>query len=135
MKNNEILIVQDYLKITFGNEEIQIRKPETENDLNSIFINNSRVGNIFRDIDPDDKEVTYTVSIPISLSSDNNISHQQYLIDLLGTDKIFLTGRGSIDDSQEVYLRRNEDDEYIGIIYKNDDSSYTFTMSILDFDL
>ena len=135
MKNNEILIVQDYLKITFGNEEIQIRKPETENDLNSIFINNSRVGNIFRDIDPDDKEVTYTVSIPISLSSDNNISHQQYLIDLLGTDKIFLTGRGSIDDSQEVYLRRSEDDEYIGIIYKNDDSSYTFTMSILDFDL
>ena len=135
MKNNEILIVQDYLKITFGNEEIQIRKPETENDLNSIFINNSRVGNIFRDIDPDDKEVTYTISIPISLSSDNNVSHQQYLIDLLGIDKIFLTGRGSIDDSQEVYLRRNEDDEYIGIIYKNDDASYTFTMSILDFDL
>ena len=135
MKNNEILIVQDYLKITFGNEEIQIRKPETENDLNSIFINNSRVGNIFRDIDPDDKEVTYTISIPISLSSDNNVSHQQYLIDLLGTDKIFLTGRGSIDDSQEVYLRRSEDDEYIGINYKNDDSSYTFTMSILDFDL
>ena len=135
MKNNEILIVQDYLKITFGNEEIQIRKPETENDLNSIFINNSRVGNIFRDIDPDDKEVTYTLSIPISLSSDNNVSHQQYLIDLLGTDKIFLTSRGSIDDSQEVYLRRSEDDEYIGIIYKNDDASYTFTMSILDFDL
>ena len=135
MKNNEILIVQDYLKITFGNEEIQIRKPDAENDLNSIFINNSRVGNIFRDIDPDDKEVTYTISIPISLSSDNNVSHQQYWIDLLGTDKIFLTGRGSIDDSQEVYLRRSEDDEYIGIIYKNDDSSYTFTMSILDFDL
>ena len=120
MKNNEILIVQDYLKITFGNEEIQIRKPETENDLNSIFINNSRVGNIFRDIDPDDKEVTYTLSIPISLSSDNNVSHQQYLIDLLGTDKIFLTGRGSIDDSQEVYLRRNEDDEYICLLYTSD---------------
>ena len=59
----------------------------------------------------------------------------QYLINLFGTDKIFLTGRGSIDDSQEVYLKRSEDDEYIGIIYKNDDSSYTFTMSILDFDL
>ena len=85
--------------------------------------------------DPDDKEVTYTVSIPISLSGENNISHQQYLINLLGTDKIFLTGRGSIDDSQEVYLKRAEDDEYIGIVYKNDDASYTFTMSILDFDL
>jgi len=135
MKNDEILIVQDYLRITFGNEDIQIRKPESDDDLNSIFIKNSRIGNIFRDIDPDDKEVTYTVSIPISLSGDNDLSHQQYLINLLGTDKIFLTGRGSIDDSQEVYLRRNEDDEYIGIIYKNDDTSFTFTMSILDFDL
>ena len=66
MKNDEILIVQDYLRITFGNEEIQIRKSENEDSLNSIFINNSRIGNIFRDIDPDDKEVTYTVSIPIS---------------------------------------------------------------------
>ena len=135
MKNDEILIVQDYLRITFGNEDIQIRKPESDDDLNSIFIKNSRIGNIFRDIDPDDKEVTYTVSIPISLSGDNDLSRQQYLINLLGTDKIFLTGRGSIDDSQEVYLRRNEDDEYIGIIYKNDDTSFTFTMSILDFDL
>ena len=135
MKNDEILIVQDYLRITFGNEDIQIRKPENDDDLNSIFIKNSRIGNIFRDIDPDDKEVTYTLSIPISLSGDNDLSHQQYLINLLGTDKIFLTDRGSIDDSQEVYLKRSEDDEYIGIIYKNDDSSYTFTMSILDFDL
>ena len=135
MKNDEILIVQDYLRITFGNEEIQIRKSDSEDNLNSIFINNSRIGNIFRDIDPDDKEVTYTVIIPISLSGENNISHQQYLIDLLGTDKIFLTSRGSIDDSQEVYLKRAEDDEYIGIVYKNDDASYTFTMSILDFDL
>ena len=135
MKNDEILIVQDYLRITFGNEDIQIRKPENNDDLNSIFIKNSRIGNIFRDIDPDDKEVTYTLSIPISLSGDNDLSHQQYLINLLGTDKIFLTDRGSIDDSQEVYLKRSEDDEYIGIIYKNDDSSYTFTMSILDFDL
>jgi hypothetical protein len=104
MKNDEILIVQDYLRITFGNEDIQIRKPENIDDLNSIFIKNSRIGNIFRDIDPDDKEVTYTVSIPISLSGDNDLSHQQYLINLFGTDKIFLTGRGSIDDSQEVYL-------------------------------
>ncbi|GIS06692.1 MAG: hypothetical protein CM15mP109_14480 [Candidatus Dadabacteria bacterium] len=38
MKNDEILIVQDYLRITFGNEEIQIRKSENEDNLNSIFI-------------------------------------------------------------------------------------------------
>ena len=95
MKNDEILIVQDYLRITFGNEDIQIRKPESDDDLNSIFIKNSRIGNIFRDIDPDDKEVTYTASIPISLSGDKDLSHQQYLINLFGNDKIFSTGTAS----------------------------------------
>ena len=48
MKNDEILIVQDYLRITFGNEDIQIRKPENKDDSNSIFIKNSRIGDIFR---------------------------------------------------------------------------------------
>ena len=48
MKNDEILIVQDYLRITFGNEEIQIRKSENGDDLNSIFINKRISGCSFK---------------------------------------------------------------------------------------
>ena len=51
------------------------------------------------------------------------------------SDNIILSGRGSIDDSQEVYLKQDNDKEYIGIIYKDDSASFSFTMSILDFDL
>ena len=80
-------------------------------------------------------EISYSLNIPISLSSDNEMTHNQYLIKLFNNNNIILSGRGSIGDSQEVYLNQGDEKEYIGIIYKDDSASYTFTMSILDFDL
>ncbi|MBT4695844.1 MAG: DUF3126 family protein [Alphaproteobacteria bacterium] len=135
MQNDEILIVQNYLRETFSNDEIQIRKSDSDTNLCNIFINNISVGNIFRDEDPDDDEISYSLNIPISLSSDNEMTHNQYLIKLFNNNNIILSGRGSIGDSQEVYLNQGDEKEYIGIIYKDDSASYTFTMSILDFDL
>ena len=135
MQNDEILIVQNYLRQTFSNDEIQIRKSDLELGLCNIFIKNVSVGEIFRDEDPDDDETSYSLNIPISLSSDSKITHNQYLKNLFNNNDISLSGRGSIDDSQEVYLNRNDENEYIGIIYKDDSASFTFTMSILDFDL
>lgn len=135
MQNDEILIVQNYLRETFSNDDIQIRKSDSDTNLCNIFINNISVGNIFRDEDPDDDEISYSLNIPISLSSDNEMTHNQYLIKLFNNNNIILSGRGSIGDSQEVYLNQGDEKEYIGIIYKDDSASYTFTMSILDFDL
>ena len=135
MQNDEILIVQNYLRQTFSNDEIQIRKSDLELGSCNIFIKNVSVGEIFRDEDPDDDETSYSLNIPISLSSDSKITHNQYLKNLFNNNDISLSGRGSIDDSQEVYLNRNDENEYIGIIYKDDSASFTFTMSILDFDL
>ena len=135
MQNDEILIVQNYLRETFSNDEIQIRRSDSDTNLCNIFINNISVGNIFRDEDPDDDEISYSLNIPISLSSDNEMTHNQYLIKLFNNNNIILSGRGSIGDSQEVYLNQGDEKEYIGIIYKDDSASYTFTMSILDFDL
>jgi hypothetical protein len=135
MQNDEILIVQNYLRQTFSNDEIQIRKSDLELGSCNIFIKNVSVGEILRDEDPDDDETSYSLNIPISLSSDSKITHSQYLKNLFNNNDISLSGRGSIDDSQEVYLNRNDENEYIGIIYKDDSASFTFTMSILDFDL
>ena len=54
MQNDEILIVQNYLRQTFSNDEIQIRKSDSDINLCNIFISNISVGNILRDEDPDD---------------------------------------------------------------------------------
>ena len=74
MQNDEILIVQNYLRQTFSNDEIQIRKSDSDINLCNIFISNISVGNIFRDEDPDDDEISYSLNIPISISSENDIT-------------------------------------------------------------
>ena len=89
MQNDEILIVQNYLRQTFSNDEIQIRKSESDINLCNIFISNISVGNILRDEDPDDDEISYSLNIPISLSSDNEITHSQYLTKLFNLFVIF----------------------------------------------
>ena len=86
MQNDEILIVQNYLRETFSNDEIQIRKSDSDTNLCNIFINNISVGNILRDEDPDDDEISYSLNIPISLSSDNEMTHNQYLIKLFNNN-------------------------------------------------
>ena len=80
MQNDEILIVQNYLRETFSNDEIQIRKSDSDINLCNIFISNISVGNILRDEDPDDDEISYSLNIPISLSSDNEMTHSQYSV-------------------------------------------------------
>ena len=79
MQNDEILIVQNYLRETFSNDEIQIRKSDSDINLCNIFISNISVGNILSDEDPDDDEISSFFNFPISLSSDNEMTHSQYL--------------------------------------------------------
>lgn len=58
---------------------------------------------------------------------------ENYLCRQFAGARITLKPR-KVDDSVEVLLR----DEFIGVIYKDEDegeTSYTFTMSILDIDL
>ena len=58
---------------------------------------------------------------------------ESYLCRQFAGARIILKPR-KVDDSVEVLLR----DEFIGVIYKDEDegeTSYTFTMSILDIDL
>ena len=50
--------------------------------------------------------------------------------------KIIISDRGSIEDSKEVLiLNENAEEEFIGVVFRDNDASCTFSMSILDFDL
>lgn len=62
------------------------------------------------------------------------IKLQNYLQKLFKNKDINVRVRPNQSDSLEVYM----DEEYIGLIYKDDDEgeiSYDFQMAILDFDL
>ena len=59
---------------------------------------------------------------------------EKYLQKLFGLKTIRVTGRPKQKDSAEVYIG----DEFVGVLYRDDedeDLSYQFQMSILDFDL
>lgn len=59
---------------------------------------------------------------------------QNYLQKLFSNTNILVKIRPNQTDSVEVYMA----DEYIGLIYKDEDegeTSYDFQMAILDFDL
>ena len=60
---------------------------------------------------------------------------EKYLQKLFGLKTIRVKGRPKQEDSAEVYIG----DEFVGVLYRDDedeeDLSYQFQMSILDFDL
>ena len=50
--------------------------------------------------------------------------------------KIIISDRGSIEDSKEVsILNSQNEEEFLGVIFRDNDASCTFSVSILDFDL
>ena len=50
--------------------------------------------------------------------------------------KIRISARGAIEDSKEVSIISGEDEEeFLGVVFEDNDASCTFSMSILDFDL
>ena len=51
-------------------------------------------------------------------------------------DNINYQSSGNIDRGNKVLiLNENAEEEFIGVVFKDNDASCTFSMSILDFDL
>lgn len=56
---------------------------------------------------------------------------QAYFRRVFGNDLLQVRARPKKDDSCEVY----KEDEFLGVIYKDEDDDYNFSMAILDVDL
>lgn len=56
---------------------------------------------------------------------------QAYLRTTFGNERLFVHGRKGKDDSAEVTLG----EEFIGVIFKDEDGDYNFNMAILEIDL
>ena len=56
---------------------------------------------------------------------------QAYFRRLFGNDLLQVRARPKKDDSCELY----KEDEFLGVIYKDEDDDYNFSMAILDVDL
>ena len=136
MNNDEILIIQNYLRDIFDNEDISIRKDQDIPPTASLFIYSEAIGNLQKDDDPDEEDISYSLTIPIDHSITDKENLETNIQSLSKKKKIIISDRGSIEDSKEVLiLNENAEEEFIGVVFRDNDASCTFSMSILDFDL
>ena len=136
MNNDEILIIQNYLRDIFDNEDISVRKDQDVPPTASIFISSEAIGSLQKDDDPDEEDISYSLTIPIDHSIADKENLETNIQSLSKKKKIIISDRGSIEDSKEVLiLNENDEEEFIGVIFRDNDASCTISMSILDFDL
>ena len=136
MNNDEILIIQNYLRDLFDNEDISVRKDQDVPPTASIFISSEAIGSLQKDDDPDEEDISYSLTIPIDYSINDKENLESNIQSLSKKKKIIISDRGSIEDSKEVLiLNENDEEEFIGVVFRDNDASCTFSMSILDFDL
>ena len=136
MNNDEILIIQNYLRDIFDNEDISVRKDQDVPPTASIFISSEAIGSLQKDDDPDEEDISYSLTIPIDHSITDKENLETNIQSLSKKKKIIISDRGSIEDSKEVLiLSENAEEEFIGVVFRDNDASCTFSMSILDFDL
>ena len=136
MNNDEILIIQNYLRDIFDNEDISVRKDQDVPPTASIFISSEAIGSLQKDDDPDEEDISYSLTIPIDHSIADKENLKTNIQSLSKKKKIIISDRGSIEDSKEVLIiNENAEEEFIGVVFRDNDASCTFSMSILDFDL
>ena len=136
MNNDEILLIQNYLRDIFDNEDISVRKDQDIPPTASIFISSEAIGGLQKDDDPDEEDISYSLTIPIDHSITDKENLETNIQSLSKKKKIIISDRGSIEDSKEVLiLNENAEEEFIGVVFRDNDASCTFSMSILDFDL
>ena len=136
MNNDEILIIHNYLRDIFDNEDISVRKDQDVPPTASIFISSEAIGSLQKDDDPDEEDISYSLTIPIDHSIADKENLETNIQSLSKKKKIIISDRGSIEDSKEVLiLNENDEEEFIGVVFRDNDASCTFSMSILDFDL
>ena len=102
----------------------------------SLFIFSEAIGSLQRDDDPDEEDISYSLSMPIEYSINDTENLMKNIQHISQKKKIIISDRGSIKDSKEISIvNENNEEEFLGVIFKDNDASCTFSMSILDFDL
>ena len=132
----KILLIQNYLRDIFDNENLSVRKDQDIPPTASLFIFSEAIGSLQRDDDPDEEDISYSLSMPIEYSINDTENLMKNIQHISQKKKIIISDRGSIKDSKEISIvNENNEEEFLGVIFKDNDASCTFSMSILDFDL
>ncbi len=136
MNNDEVLLIQNYLRDIFDNEEISIRKEQDVPPIAKFFIGKEAIGFLKKDDDSDEDDISYSLTVFVESDINNSENLKNKLQSISKKKEIIISDRGAIEDSKEVsIITADNEEEFLGIIFEDNDASCLFSMSILDFDL
>jgi len=136
MNNDEILLIQNYLRDIFDNEEISIRKEQEVPPIAKFFLGKEAIGFLKKDDDSDEDDISYSLTVFVESDINNSEDLQNKIQSISKKKRIIISDRGAIEDSKEVsIITADNEEEFLGIIFEDNDASCIFSMSILDFDL
>jgi len=136
MNNDEILLIQNYLRDIFDNEEISIRKEQDVPPIAKFFIGKEAIGFLKKDDDSYEDDISYSLTVFVESDINNSENLKNKLQSISKKKEIIISDRGAIEDSKEVsIITADNEEEFLGIIFEDNDASCLFSMSILDFDL
>ena len=136
MNNDEILLIQNYLRDIFDNEEISIRKEQEVPPIAKFFLGKEAIGFLKKDDDSDEDDISYSLTVFVESDINNSEDLQNKIQSISKKKRIIISDRGAIEDSKEVsIITVDNEEEFLGIIFEDIDASCIFSMSILDFDL
>ena len=136
MNNDEILLIQNYLRDIFDNEEISIRKEQEVPPIAKFFLGKEAIGFLKKDDDSDEYDISYSLTVFVESDINNSEDLQNKIQSISKKKRIIISDRGAIEDSKEVsIITVDNEEEFLGIIFEDNEASCIFSMSILDFDL
>lgn len=128
MEKGEIRKLQDFLRRSFGNDDIRVAADPKNPDNAAVHLGERRIATISVDDEDGDRSFAFEMKIPVGREV-----LQSYLRKLFENERLTIVARGRKLDSVEL----NSDGEFLGVISADDAklSSFTLQIAILDFDL
>lgn len=128
MEKGELRKLQDFLRRSFGNEDIRVAADPKNPDNAAVHLGERRIATISVDDEDGDRSFAFEMKIPVGREV-----LQSYLRKLFENERLTIVARGRKLDSVEL----NSDGEFLGVISADDAklSSFTLQIAILDFDL
>ncbi|MBV8851051.1 MAG: DUF3126 family protein [Methylobacteriaceae bacterium] len=128
MNKTELQQLQDFLRRSFGNEDIRVTLNPRNPDDADVHLGQRVIANISVDDEDGDRSFAFAMKIPVERPV-----LQDYLRRLFENDKLKIVPRGRKTDSVEL----NSGEDFLGVISADDPNARSFTLqiAILDFDL
>jgi len=132
----EVRKLDAYLKRVFSNPLIRVVPHQKKNDSADVFIGDELIAVLF----VDDEDGDHSYQFEMSIKNLNGVGKldpsgvrklDAHLKKVFGNPKIRAVPRQKKNDSADVFIG----DEFIAVLFVDDDNSYQFEMSILEEDL